>query len=351
MEDNDLPSSPIYSIITPTFNRAHTLYRVYESLKRQSVNDFEWIVIDDGSTDNTPNLLKRLQQDVKFSMTWCRYTNNRGRNAAVNAGIRLVSGQYTIILDSDDELFDEAIEKISYWVSKTKIERDETTFALLFRCIDQNGSMVGEVPKMTQNLFSDDILTVSKRDGRCRLGLDVEVLCVAKSKIFKQFCFVELTDHEHCQEAITYNEICSVYNSIYVNEALRKYWRFDGDCLSDGASSGIKWPRGNYLWGLSVLNKDIQYFQFDRKQYFNCARKITRLGLLIGRPLNQQYRDLTNRLARLIWFLVIWRGLLGYTRDRLLGTKIPRANPDITEWGPADLPENWEIHSTVITNK
>jgi len=341
-------ATPTFSVLTPTFNRAHTLHRVYESLKQQTMCNFEWIVIDDGSTDGTQDLLARWQIDAEFPIMWCHYGNNRGRNAAVNTGMGLVSGEYTLILDSDDALFDDAIETIDHWVKKTKVDKIETVYALLFRCVDQNGKLVGEkMPKKTLDLFSfsDNFLLITRNEGRYRLGLQFEVLTVQKTRILQEFAFKELTDREHCPEAITQSRICSSYDSIYVNLPLRKYWRFDGNCLSDGPSSGIKWPRGNYLWALSTLNEDIEHFRYNRKEFFNKARKITRLGLHIGRPLTKQYRDLNNYTARLLWILVMYRALLGYARDCLRGTTIPKAHPNISAWGPADPPEHLELHS------
>ena len=76
-------AKPAISVLTPTYNRAHVLHRVYESLRRQAARDFEWVVVDDGSTDETPALLARWQAEADFPVTWCRYGNNRGRNAAV----------------------------------------------------------------------------------------------------------------------------------------------------------------------------------------------------------------------------------------------------------------------------
>ena len=57
------------SVLTPTYNRAYVLHRVYESLNRQKVRDFNWVVVDDGSTDDTPALLARWQAEADFPIT------------------------------------------------------------------------------------------------------------------------------------------------------------------------------------------------------------------------------------------------------------------------------------------
>ena len=68
-------SKPLVTILTPSYNRAHTLPRVFESLKKQSFQDFEWLIIDDGSTDDTGNLVKRFQQEADFDIRYYHQEN------------------------------------------------------------------------------------------------------------------------------------------------------------------------------------------------------------------------------------------------------------------------------------
>lgn len=128
--------TPAISILTPTYNRAHVLHRVYESLDRQKTRDFEWVVVDDGSTDDTLALLERWQAEADFPIAWYRYENNRGQNTAVNSGAKLVSGDYTVVLDSDDELLDDALETIAYWRERTGVDADPSVSGLYFRCAE-----------------------------------------------------------------------------------------------------------------------------------------------------------------------------------------------------------------------
>jgi hypothetical protein len=94
---------PGISIVTPTFNRAPLLERVWASLRKQTFANFEWIVVDDGSTDNTADTLKALD-DTRIKYV---YQKNGGVSAARNTGERHITGEFVVFLDSDDELFDE----------------------------------------------------------------------------------------------------------------------------------------------------------------------------------------------------------------------------------------------------
>ena len=96
-------SKPLVTILTPSYNRAHTLPRVFESLKKQSFQDFEWLIIDDGSTDDTGNLVKRFQQEADFDIRYY-HQENQHKFLTFFRGIDLATGQYFSPLDSDDAL-------------------------------------------------------------------------------------------------------------------------------------------------------------------------------------------------------------------------------------------------------
>ena len=85
-------SPPLFTVFTPTFNRAHTLGRVYESLSSQTLRDFEWLIIDDGSTDGTDALVERFRQAASFPIRY-EYQSNQGKNAAFNREVGLAQGE------------------------------------------------------------------------------------------------------------------------------------------------------------------------------------------------------------------------------------------------------------------
>src|SRR5574344_324976 len=104
------------TVFTPTYNRAHLLCNAYNSLLRQTNKDFEWLIIDDGSTDNTKEIIHKYIDDNKIKIRYYK-KNNGGKHTAINYGIKRAKGELTIILDSDDELVNNAIELINkYWL-------------------------------------------------------------------------------------------------------------------------------------------------------------------------------------------------------------------------------------------
>jgi len=103
-------NNPTVSVIIPIYNRAHMIGRAIQSVSKQSYQDFELIIVDDGSTDNTDEVVKEFQQKDK-RITYIKHDKNKGGSAARNTGIKASKGKYIAFLDSDDEWLPEKLEK------------------------------------------------------------------------------------------------------------------------------------------------------------------------------------------------------------------------------------------------
>gem|GEM_PF-2554377 len=112
------------TVLTPTFNRATTLKRVYDSLVNQTDNDFLWMVVDDGSTDDTEDLIQKFQNENKIRISFYKIAKS-GQHKALQLGFDKASTKYLIKLDSDDALTCDAIE--SYKKSWETIEKEQRT--------------------------------------------------------------------------------------------------------------------------------------------------------------------------------------------------------------------------------
>lgn len=106
-------SSPAITIFTPTFNRAYTLHLCYESLRRQTCKHFVWLVIDDGSTDETADLISRWAMEADFPIQYI-YQENQGMHGAHNTAYEHIQTELNVCIDSDDYMSDDAVENILY---------------------------------------------------------------------------------------------------------------------------------------------------------------------------------------------------------------------------------------------
>lgn len=103
---------PVLTVFTPVYNRAHTLPRTYESLLKQDCKDFIWLVVDDGSTDNTAELVREWQgQDNGFEIRYI-YKENGGMHTAHNTAYENIDTELNVCIDSDDMIADGAVQKI-----------------------------------------------------------------------------------------------------------------------------------------------------------------------------------------------------------------------------------------------
>lgn len=117
------------SILTPTYNRAHLLTRLFESLQNQSNFSFEWIIVNDGSTDNTKDIVEAFKTD-RFNISYI-YKENGGKHTALNLGIKSCKGILTFIVDSDDWLKTNAIQSILDIYNKYKDNNKLAGFSFL----------------------------------------------------------------------------------------------------------------------------------------------------------------------------------------------------------------------------
>ena len=106
------------TIFTPTYNRAHTIERTYHSLCRQSCKEFDWLIIDDGSTDNTASIVKEWVAENKIPIRYV-YKENGGLYTGYNVAYSLIESELCVCVDSDDYMPDDAVEKIyRCWIER-----------------------------------------------------------------------------------------------------------------------------------------------------------------------------------------------------------------------------------------
>ncbi len=301
----------LLSLVTPTYNRANTLPRLWESLNRQRDKCFEWIVVDDGSVDETPSLIEAWTAEAEFPIIY-HHKENGGLNSAVNAGKALVSSDYTVVIDSDDELLDDAIEVIKQCIDSTGFADTEDIYELVFRCVDDNGDLVG--PPLPQ-----PIMCCSRLEAYYRHKIRIEGAGVVKTRVLRTLKFLEARPPDHIPIEVTYDELPDSLKAVYVDHPIRRYYQHDGVArMTDGwdrSKNGIKHAQGKYFHRRAILNHETGYFMCDPKRFVGSAVRMSRFGLHIGRSLRDQWRELSNAPARLLWLVGLLPGVMKYRKD------------------------------------
>lgn len=162
------------TVFTPTYNRAYLLPRLYESLCRQSSQDFIWLVIDDGSTDNTKELIEKWKLEDKIEIQY-HYKENGGMHTGHNAAYRLIKTELNVCIDSDDYMPDDAIEKImKEW---NNIADKSNIAGIIGLDADKNGEIIGT--KIPENLTKGslmDLYNKHKVKGDKKLVLRTDIV-------------------------------------------------------------------------------------------------------------------------------------------------------------------------------
>lgn len=209
------------TILTPAYNRAYTLHKAYESLCRQTCFDFEWVIVDDGSADNTEELVLGWKAETTAFPIVYEKQENGGKHRAVNRGVELAKGEYILILDSDDFLTDDAVETVGKW---TREIADLPGFAGVSGLKDgaKNGNMKGEYIDAT-NI------------QRMKYGLQGDKAEVYKTEMMRKYPFPEFEGEKFLREN-------SVWDAIALDGyKLRWYNRIIYKCeyLEDGLTKTI----------------------------------------------------------------------------------------------------------------
>lgn len=132
---------PILTVFTPAYNRAHTLPRTYESLLKQKCKDFIWLIVDDGSSDNTAELVKEwMKKENGFEIRYV-YKVNGGMHTAHNVAYENIDTELNVCIDSDDCLAEQAVEKI---LRKWSGVKDRGYAGIIGLDADLNGKLIGK---------------------------------------------------------------------------------------------------------------------------------------------------------------------------------------------------------------
>ncbi len=260
----------MFTILTPTYNRAHLLHRPYKSLLKQTFKDFEWLIVDDGSTDNTEEVVRKWTQNPE---TWfpIRYIKQEHghKKVAVNRGIKEARGELFLVLDNDDEILPEALERLRFhWFNIPEYERDKFA-GVIGLCIDENGNIVG-------GPLPYRYIDASPQEMRYKYKIRQEMIGVIKTSIMKNFPFPSEING-YVPEGVVWDAIGEHYRFRYVNEVLRIYYS-EPDQVTR-TSTPMKDCEGHLYWKYLELSRNIKWFKYSPISFLLDAARLVRFWL------------------------------------------------------------------------
>jgi glycosyltransferase involved in cell wall biosynthesis len=296
-----------FTVFTPTFNRAHTLPRVYDSLRQQTCRDFEWLIVDNGSTDSTLELVRAWEREADFSVRYVRQ-ENRGKHISMNRGFTDARGFLFVPLDSDDGCLPNALGRIlEIWNSIPQAER--SSFAgVCCRCLTTDGQLIG--PPFPKPIFDSNA-----RELFYRYGITAELWGAARSAVLRDFRFDESQVGTYVPESRLWFRVSELYRFRYFDEALRVYYTNDPEpSLARRVSVSTLAPGGRGACK-EVLDRDLRFFWYAPRLILRNALLYGRFSRHLGVRLRQQLRDVGTTAGRFMVLATAPAALFYYRRD------------------------------------
>ena len=210
------------TIFTATYNRAYILPKLYISLCAQNCKDFEWLIVDDGSQDETSNLAEKWVQEAPFEVRYIQQKNG-GKHRAINRGVSEARGELFFIVDSDDQLPQDSIGTIISEYSPVKQETNLCGVCGLKAYFD--GKPVGG-----ENDFGT--LICDCQEVRYKYGVKGDLSEVFKTEVLREFPFPEIEGEKFCSESVGWQRVAGKYKFKYFSKIT-----YLCDYLPDGLSA------------------------------------------------------------------------------------------------------------------
>ena len=227
LHSNNSVIHPFITILTPAYNRASLLPRLFDSLLRQTFKDFEWIVVDDGSTDNTHEVLASIKERCgdAFPMT-CLYKENGGKHMAINMGVTRAQGELFFIVDSDDMLPPNALAIVA---EEWRPISGDSNF----------GGVAGlDIAMNTREVIGSGLpqehIDCNAIDIRYRHHVTGDMKEVFRTEVLREFPFPEFAGERFCPEQLVWFRMARRYRLRYINKPI-----YIADYQPDGITAGI----------------------------------------------------------------------------------------------------------------
>lgn len=296
-------TQPTFTIFTPTFNRAHTLPRALASIERQSLRDFDVLIVDDGSTDGTEELIRQWSDAQPFAVTYLQQVN-RGKHGAHNTGLPYLRGEFTVLLDSDDALHELGLQRLlDMWHSIPEDERAGFAGVEGLCVVMATGRVQGD--RYPQDVMDSDYLTLNQTydiRGEKRHAIRTDVL--------RQFPYPYFEGETHVRPSFTWKRMAHHYRFRYFNEVIQLIEHQPGGLSHDRFALRMRNPRGfraDFFEEVN-LNHICKRFRPRLRDYSRYARYSFHCG--IG-PIGQ-WRDVRSHG---MYCLALPSAFWGYLRD------------------------------------
>lgn len=257
-----------FSVIIPVYNKAKTIVNALDSIYAQTIQDFEIVVVNDGSTDNIQEILSNYNRPVKLISQ-----ENRGVSEARNHGIRESEGEYICFLDADDIWFPNHLEVITKMMNKYP---EECFFATCHKCSYPNGSIIDcnkSISYKEEQMLVDDLIGFVNKYGGV---VNTNSICVSRSLLFDENIFFEVGEKLGEDVDVWYR--IALTHSVVISKEMTTLYRREFSTATKQTSNPNDWcfvHRWKDIIGNPIISRKIQnsYIQMCDNYYLAKARE------------------------------------------------------------------------------
>lgn len=253
-----------FTVFTPTYNRAFTLERLYRSLQAQTFLDFEWLVIDDGSTDGTKLLFDQwILEENPFPIHYY-LKDNGGKHTAINVGLEKAQGELFFTADSDDYLTGDALQKVNTWAGSLS-ENDQ-----FCGVVGNWGYSATETPNTIFNKEWRDASLLERYPEFSEIPIDGERAFVFFTEIHRKYKYPVFENENFVTEAVAWNRMAKDGYKMRVFNDIIYIYKFLPNGLSlSGSKMFIDNPKGYALWLREKADFCKDNFKTKFKMYYS----------------------------------------------------------------------------------
>lgn len=294
------------TVFTPAYNRANRLHRAFHSLKAQTRRDFEWVIVDDGSVDNTRQVVEEFQKEADFPIRYF-YQENQGKHIATNRAVREARGELFITLDSDDGCKPNALERLmAVWETIPEAQRPLYKGVSCRTCRPDSPDAIIGTP------LPQPVLDSSDHDLRYRHKVKGELWGMTRRQVLLENPYPTIEGLHFYPEGAYWGRIGQKYRTRYFDEPLRLYY-VDGAEGDNQLTKRLN-PKETYYIREYMLSPQVirPYFWCDPVNFYMQAVAFLRDGFLTDRRSKELFT--TAGATKRGWTLC----LLGYLPAKLL---------------------------------
>jgi glycosyltransferase involved in cell wall biosynthesis len=311
---NDLrmtQTTPMITVFTATFNRVHTLHRVFESLEAQTLQDFEWLIVDDGSSDRTEQTVASWKKSASFQIRYF-WQANAGKHVAYNRALQEARGKFFAILDSDDGIVGNALERLLVHWNSIPANEQPQFYAVAGLSRDPKGEIVGD--KFPTSPFDSN-----QRELRYVHRIHGEKFRLLLTDILRRFPFPELPSTQFIPEGTVWLEIGKTYRQRGVNEIFRIYYSDPADVSLSSRKNLPTTARGRLHYYIWLFNNDFDYFFRSPTPFLKAALMLPIASIYVQTSWRQSLRAVQRRSAKCLLVCMLPASVLLYGWYRTTG--------------------------------